>query len=661
MTVKEMTEFGPVRRLRDVLVSTIHSEFTDRADWLLNQGIVTQEERIFLSGQISKALDAFNKGLPDNLANRPVDMPNAVPVPMPVDPAPVGAVSYLKEVVSKTMDMISWFLESKEFDTSAWNGSAGQWPTAEAYCSDCLVDENSGGGPKTKDKCHLPYRKPGSSQINKGALRAIGAGARSVTAANIKPENKKKVANWVISHWKSAFGTPAPDAMYKLAGKTPPTTAEKSSAQFFKSASGDWYALLIYSNKYEDRESDILSSESHQEYAKWVNEKGFRPAITLFHQPVLDKRLWIKAFEMYGDNIPKLNEIVQKVYRDSGIGIADVERVTVMNGFTFMLGKVYSEKKATAEKLSTMKDLGTSHSFVAMDFTNRENSGMIVNKYRTFEGTILPRKRAANLLTLSVLQEKAMADGMKMTDDDRKWLSGVIGEETVAGLEKATAGLEKEFDGILAFKALAEAEETPAEDKPVETVPVETAPVETAPVETAPVETTEPAAEEKAKKPADKMPMDPEDMQDQGADEDTEDANGKKKKAPAKSAPETVSAEAVATAVMKLLNVEELQNVLKGLADGQKELTEKVTALEGVAKTVDELKKSDDQKIAQAFTPMAWQAFQPTKATPPENQKDLKEQVKKEAPKDPGVKTKVDPNNPLDIGLWQYLKKPEQS
>jgi hypothetical protein len=647
---KEMTDFGPVRRLRDCLVSNIHSNFTASADMYLGQGLISQDERIMLSGQISKALNAFNDGLPEELANRPVDQPNAIPIATP----PIGAVSYLKGVVNKTMDAISWFLESKEFDTSAWNGSASQWDTPEAYCSDCLIDENSGGGPKTKDKCHLPYRKPGSSQINKNALRAIGAGARSLTAVQASPASKKKAANWVISHWKSAFGTPAPSAMYRIAGKTQPSAGEKSSAQFFKAANGDWYALLIYSNKYEDRETDILSNKAHVEYATWVNEKGFHPHITLFHQPVLDKRLWIKAFELYGDNIPKLNEIVSKMYRESGIGLAEVERVTVMNGFTFMLGKVYPEKVAVAEKLSTMKDLGTSHSFVAIDFSTREKSGMIVNKYRTFEGTILPRHRAANLLTLSVLQEKAMGVQIKMNEADRAWLSGVLGEKTVEGLETATADLEKQFDGLLNFKALAEGEEeTPAEVPAVEPPVVVETPVEE-------VTTEEKAAKMPAgKKPAGKMPMDPEDMTDQGADEDTEDADGKKR-APVKEVTEEVpaSAQAIAAAVMKMLNVEELQGVLKTLAEGQTALTEKVSKLEGVAATVEQLKKSDDEKIAEVFTPFAWKAFMPSQAEPPVNQKALKTQVEKEAPIAPDATLTRDPSNPLQVGFWDMLHKP---
>lgn len=626
-TNKEMTDFGPVRRLRDSLVSEIHESFTMRADGFLSQGIINQEERIYLSGQISKALNAFNDGMPDDLANRPLDLPPVVPVPN-------GAVSYMKEAIDKAMGIIDWLAGSKGFDTSAWNGSASQWDTAEAYCSDCLIDENTGGGPKTKDKCHLPYRKPGSNQINKNALRAIGAGARSLTAVQASPASKKKAANWVISNWKSAFGTNAPAGIYKIAGKTPPSTGQKSAVQIFKAANGDRYILLMYSNKYEDRESDILSNESHVEFAKWANESGFKPHITLFHQPVLSKGFWIKVFEKFGDDVPKLNEIINKVYRESGIGIAEAERITTLNGFTFMFGKVYPEKNNVADKLAEMKDLGTSHTFVAMDFTKREKSGMIVNKYRTIEGAVLPRSRAANLLTLSVVQEKAMAKDMKMSDDDRAWLSGVIGEEAVKNLEANTAELEKTFDGILAFKAVAEGDDAPAAD------PVEPA--------------ADPAVDEKAAKKG-KMPDDMPPDAETTTDEDVTDKNPKQAKKEAEDKPaEAVSTKELAEAVIKMLNVDELKDVLKTLAEGQTELVKNQTEL---SKTVAELKKSEDEKIADIFTPLAWKTFQPSQAEPPANQKDLKEKVEKDAPTDPAATT-GDSSNPLDVGFWQMIGKP---
>lgn len=630
MTDKEMTDFGAVRRLRDVLVSTIHSEFTSRADMYLNQGIIDQNERILLSGQISKALKAFNDGLPDDLANRPVDVPNAVPMPdMPM----MKVIENVKKVVDKAMGIIDWLTEAKGFDTSPWNGSASQWKDASSYCSSCLIDNNKPGQEKTKDNCHLPYKKPGSSQINKNALRAM-VGAHGIPALKASPADKAKAAKWVVSHWKSAFGNPAPDSMYRMAGMTPPKAAEKSSAVFMKDAKGDWWTLLIYSNKYEDRDTDIISTKGHQEFVQWVNDKGFRPHVALFHQPALSEKFWINVFSKYGNDIDKLNEIVREVYQKSGLGLAEVQKISYINGFTVMVAKVYEDKKAVAEKLAGMKNLGTSHSFVVMDFSLRKNKGMIVDKYRTFEGTILPRHRAANLLTLSVLQEKAMSKTVKLSDEDREWFGNVLGEEVVESLEKNTKELEEKLDVLLAFKATATDSEDMMDqegDMPAEDMPPKKK------------KGTKPAAKKGLDVEEDEDPEEAEVEEPEVADQDTEPV------------PE-VAVAAVAEEVIKALNVEELKNVLAQLGQTQKELMEKVDQLEGLRADVATLKKSDDDKIAAAITPINWGMFQPSKAkeTAPKKQEDLQKQAKEDGPSAPDA-TKIDPNNPLQVGFWGQL------
>jgi len=75
--------------LHDWIVSRIHMDFTVMADNLLGDGIVTQEERIALSGAIGSALDAFNSQLDESLpqlhARRPwsevIDTPEVTVLP----------------------------------------------------------------------------------------------------------------------------------------------------------------------------------------------------------------------------------------------------------------------------------------------------------------------------------------------------------------------------------------------------------------------------------------------------------------------------------------------------------------------------------------------------------------------------------------------------
>ncbi len=135
------------------------------------------------------------------------------------------------------------FVAAKQFDDSPWDGSASRWDTAEAYCKDTLIDVNSAGEDKTKTLCKLPFRHPGATNPNEGAIRAIGGG-RGFSAL-VKPDGidqalwdkqVKAAANKVIGWWPKLFDKPAPDAVFKAAGKEPPVDG-KSNHLFVQPAS----------------------------------------------------------------------------------------------------------------------------------------------------------------------------------------------------------------------------------------------------------------------------------------------------------------------------------------------------------------------------------------------------------------------------------------
>jgi HK97 family phage prohead protease len=60
----------------------------------------------------------------------------------------------------------------RAFTEQPWDGSASRWDTAAAYCASSAIDLNTAGEPKTKDRCHLPFKEPGSGDVNVNALRA---------------------------------------------------------------------------------------------------------------------------------------------------------------------------------------------------------------------------------------------------------------------------------------------------------------------------------------------------------------------------------------------------------------------------------------------------------------------------------------------------------
>lgn len=611
---KEMTITGPRRLLADYLEACIHRSFTNEADMLLQDGLVSREERIALSAAIGSALNTFRTSLsPDIVARAFPEHEHDAPMAMSY-----SIKNALKGIEQSLRNWINPVVEEKEFDASAWDGSAGRWSTAEAYCSDCLIDTNPSGQKKVKSNCHLPYRNPGSKAINKNALRAIGAGAHGISALKgVSPADKKKAANWVISNWKSAFGTTAPAGMYRIVGKTPPSSATKSAFQLLKSKTGDLYALLIYSNKWEDREEDIIAEAAHERYAKMVNEHGFRPQMTPFHQPSLPKEFWLKVYAKYKDDIPKLNEIVRKVYRDlTGFAFAEADRIVVMNGFSIMVGKVYPDMVDVAEKLADMPDVGSSHSFVVTDFSRRENGGMLMNDYWTFEGSPLPRSRAANPLTALSIEEKAMEQVMKLTSEDEAWMTDLLGSERFDALRDKTGALAGTLDAILAFKATTapEEDEDTSDDEDMSNTP---------------------AAEKK--------------------DGDTE--------TPEEEQPATPDIQAILPTlmpeVMKALNVPELQRVIGELVASKKELTDKVADLESKLETANKeltkVQKSADEQIAEQLVPLTWglNFAQPSKSTEnvvPETE------VKETAPKLPAAAAKDGEFNALGVGLWDHFQ-----
>ena len=71
-------------------------------------------------------------------------------------------------------------LLARAYSEAAWDGSASRWDTPEAYCAASAIDLNPAGAKKTKDRCHLPYKEPGSGTINingvRAALSRIGQG-----------------------------------------------------------------------------------------------------------------------------------------------------------------------------------------------------------------------------------------------------------------------------------------------------------------------------------------------------------------------------------------------------------------------------------------------------------------------------------------------------
>lgn len=485
-------------------------------------------------------------------------------------------------------------LFKQEFDDSEWSGSASNWDTAEAYCRDCLIDENTGGGEKVKDKCHLPYRKPGSGKVNRNALRAMASGGRGLPALKgVSEASRKKAANWMINIWPKAFDKPAPPSIYRIAGKTPPQ-GDKEVALLRDKAGNLWF-LGVYSNKFEDEDNEILSQAAHQEYADWTKESGFKPAIIVNHLPRVEPSFWIRVFDKFGSDPDMLNRVVELVYRDTMF--ARGERIVPWHGFVAVLGKVLPGKEDVARAL--MQGAGKmSHGFIGFDFKSDENIATIIDGYRTFEMSVLVGRNPANVLTGSMLKEGESDMFKSLTDEDRSLLADIFGAGAVEALDQKMDEGTQLLESILRSKDKPAEEEKPAEE------------ANEGEKEESPVEPSEDKTDggEKQKPPAEE-------------DEEGDDMMKKAEKAL------DVDVKPItAEDVVRLLNVDELKQVLSKMVADLEALRADVDGLKSVASDVQEIKKSDDERIAASISPVSWKgigAYTPSQA--PDNTIEVKE------------------------------------
>lgn len=86
----------------------------------------------------------------------------------PIDPALVERCRRIGiELPARMAEAVT-----RAFTEAAWDGSASRWETAASYCSASAIDLNPAGRPKTKELCHLPFKEPGSGEVNVNAVRA---------------------------------------------------------------------------------------------------------------------------------------------------------------------------------------------------------------------------------------------------------------------------------------------------------------------------------------------------------------------------------------------------------------------------------------------------------------------------------------------------------
>jgi hypothetical protein len=141
-----------------------------------------------------------------------------------------GIMSKLRDLRDKFVASFDRAIEEQE---RAWDGSASNYSSTEAYCAACLIDVNSAAGRDTKAQSHcmLPARAEGSSSYDFEGIQAAagGHGISQVQRPSDVPEDAwnsavKSAANTIISQYGKNDEV-APDSVYEAAGKTPPERA----------------------------------------------------------------------------------------------------------------------------------------------------------------------------------------------------------------------------------------------------------------------------------------------------------------------------------------------------------------------------------------------------------------------------------------------------
>jgi len=171
----------------------------------------------------------------------------------------------------------------------------------------------------------------------------------------------------------------------------------RSGFKVLKAKDGSYRWLGWVSNKFMDREGEILTEKAHLDYIAWLDENPqAAPELWTFHIPGTQRE---KRADFWG----------------------------YLNGFLVLGGGLTTDE---AKALQGAGDLAMSHGFYVLEKVKN-----LIGKYRTFEATVLPREAAANPWTEFNVKELI---NMALTDKQRELATQLHGNDFVAALESDT-------------------------------------------------------------------------------------------------------------------------------------------------------------------------------------------------------------------------------
>jgi hypothetical protein len=178
-------------------------------------------------------------------------------------------------------------------------------------------------------------------------------------------------------------------------------TNEVGNVIGLKEVDGRTRFMCTYTNCFKDKERSIFSTAAHKSYEQWVERTQAYPELWIWHTP------------------------------GTRLGVADW--VAETDGLLFASGFIDEGQELRAYRLASEKDLAMSHGYL---YGNVENG--VIQSYRSYEMSLLPRAHAANeATTFQLLGEKDMS----FTQAHKAYLidKGLYTAEEVAQLEAGAA------------------------------------------------------------------------------------------------------------------------------------------------------------------------------------------------------------------------------
>lgn len=173
--------------------------------------------------------------------------------------------------------------------------------------------------------------------------------------------------------------------------------------------------LLRGSNQFRDRHKEIITEAAHKDYERWVSKSGLYPEFWIWH---IKGSRWGKA---------------------DFVGYSD--------GFLTVSGLVDKGKEELAEKIAGL-DWSISHGFV---YPRNDDDKTIIEAYRAFEFSPLPREAAANVWTAMKIAKEASLplseNQVKVLTEDLK-----IPSDVVKGWEQENKGFGDALRASVEFK-----------------------------------------------------------------------------------------------------------------------------------------------------------------------------------------------------------------